>query len=86
METSDENIIMFQDAEIDLSLEYGEARRLMGLKTTNLEELQSSVTHVYITIPLENQKWVDAYIALIHELEDRQSMIMRLKIDKLLTA
>ncbi len=86
METSNENIITFQDAKIDLSREYGEARRLMGLKTTDLEKLQSSVMHVYITIPRENQRWVDAFVALINELEDRQSMIMRLKIDQLLTA
>ncbi len=86
METSNENIITFQDSKIDLSREYGEARRLMGLKTTDLEKLQSSVMHVYITIPRENQRWVDAFVALINELEDRQNMIMRMKLDKVLAA
>ncbi len=86
METSNENIITFQDAKIDLSMEYGEARRLMGLKTTNLEELQRSVIHVYITIPSDKPKWVDAYAALILELTIRQSIIMRMKLDQLLTS
>jgi len=77
------NIIKFQDADIDLSLEYTEARRLMGLKSTDLEELQRSVMHVYITIPQELEEWVTAYIALISEIEDRQLMIMRLKLNAL---
>ncbi len=77
------NIIKFQDADIDLSVEYSEARRLMGLKATNLEELQRAVMHVYITIPSDMPKWADAYVALIHEIAVRQAMIMRLKLDAL---
>lgn len=72
--------INFYGAEVNLAEEYHEAAKLKGLVTTDLDELMRTVTHIYLNIPEEQDKWAEAYLALIHEIEYRQAMMMRLKL------
>ena len=74
-------IIKFQSADIDLSKEYAEARKMMGLKSTDLDKLYQTVAHIYICIPEEHQKWADAYLNLMAEIEMRKTMLFNMKLE-----
>jgi len=75
--------IKFQTAEINLSDEYREARKLMGNKNTDLDDLYRTVSHIYVCIPPDAEEWAEAYLNLMYEIEQRQVMVMNLKIDAL---
>ena len=72
--------INFHGAEVNLAKEYHEAAKLKGLVTTDLEQLLSTVTHIYLNIPEEHDKWAVAYLALIEEIRYRQDMMARLEL------
>ena len=76
--------INFHGAEVNLSQEYIEARKAMGLTTTDLDKLHSTVSHIYLNIPQElaagedeAMNWAEAYLALLDEIEWRQNMILQ---------
>ena len=62
----------FNDAEIDYAQEYCEARRLMGIKGTDLDQLHSTVAHLYLQCP---EDMSTAYQSLLLEISARQSML-----------
>jgi len=64
----------FADATIDYKFEYTEARKLMGTIGTDMDLLFDSVTLLYLNCPEDLQ---DVYIALIHEITDRQHMLAK---------
>jgi hypothetical protein len=43
----------FHRATVDFAKELGEARKMMGLKSTNLNDLHSSVAMLYLNCPME---------------------------------
>jgi len=43
----------FHGATVDFAKELGEARKLMGLTTTDLDDLHSAVTMLYLNCPVE---------------------------------
>ena len=65
----------FHDCEVNFQTEYHEARKFMGLKTTDMDELFSKVTLLYLNAP---PKWHTPYLNLIYEIEDRQLLLARL--------
>jgi len=69
--------IYFYDAPVNLSEEYHQARKLMGLKTTDLDNLYQTVTHIYLHI--EDEEWNTAYINLLSEIERRQEMLIDMR-------
>ncbi len=68
-----ETIRTFHGTEIDYAKELVEARRLMGLKSTDLDQLTSTVAHLYLNCPEDMQPH---YIALIDEISRRQTMLV----------
>ena len=68
----------FNGADISLSDEYHQARKMMGTKGTDMELLYRNVSHIYITI--QNDDWANAYLALMQEIQDRQNLLMGLPI------
>lgn len=75
--------IDFNGAELNLSKEYHEARKLMGDKRTDLLSLYGVVSHIYIVIPEELEEWSVAYYALMDEIQTRERMMLDMKLDKL---
>ena len=71
-----EDIALFQGVATNFDTEYHEARKLMGLKTTRLEELYYNVGLMYVNAP---EKWQEAYYNLMTEIDMRMEMISRLK-------
>jgi len=69
-----DTVIDFHGAEINLSREYCEARRLMGLKTTDLDWLYEKVAQVYLNI--RDDEWSQAYLNLMDEIQLRQRMLL----------
>ena len=67
-----ETIGTFHGTEVDFRSELVEARRLMGLKSTNLDNLTSTVAHLYLSCP---EDMIPHYIALIDEISRRQTII-----------
>ena len=63
---------LFNETEINYADELVEGRRLMGLKSTNLDDLLSTVAHLYLQCP---QDMVSHYIAMIEEIGRRKTMI-----------
>lgn len=79
--------INFHGATVNLSQEYCEARKQMGLTTTDLDKLHSTVSHIYLNIPEElsagpdeAMNWSEMYLALMDEIEWRQNMILQREI------
>ena len=62
----------FYGATVDYRDEYVQARKLMGLKSTDLGKLQESVAFLYMHCP---EHLSEHYRALIEEITIRQSMI-----------
>lgn len=75
--------INFNGCDISLQNEYHEARKMMGLKTTDLDKLHTTVAHIYICIPKEHDGWAQQYLALMDEIQWRQNMLIGMKLDKL---
>ena len=76
--------INFNGADISLSKEYHEARKMMGLKSTDLDMLYGTVSHLYICIPEEHKEWAQSYLGLMDEIQMRQSMLFSMKLNKLI--
>ena len=70
-----EDMGTFHKCEVNFATEYHEARKFMGLKSTNLDDLFDKVTLLYLNTP---EKWRAPYLALIWEIEDRQLIIATL--------
>lgn len=68
-----EDIINFHGAAVNLADEYLEARRMMGLKSTDLDVLYEKVALLYLNT---NDKWNDPYLNLLWEIEDRQVLTL----------
>ena len=62
----------FHGAEIDYQAEYIEARRLMGLKSTDMDQLMEAVTLLYLNCP---ESCHPHYLALLEEIQMRQELI-----------
>ncbi len=62
----------FYGAPVDYRDEYVQARKLMGLTTTDLDALLHTVTYLYLYCP---DHISEAYGSLIREITERQSMI-----------
>ena len=67
----------FHGTEVDFAKELVEARKLMGLKTTDLDNLRSTMTHLYLSCP---DDIAPHYVAAIDELGKRQTMLTMLEI------
>lgn len=74
-----EATVNFHGAEVNLAKEYHEARKLMGLVTTDHNQLLSSVAHIYLNIPESEPEWSDAYLALMEEMELRQMIVFNME-------
>lgn len=61
----------FNGTEINYSKEYCEARKFMGQKTTDMDRLHETVTHLYLQCPEDMQH---AFLALLEEIGQRQMM------------
>ena len=59
----------FEGATIDYKAEYIEARRLMGLKSTDQDRLIETVALLYFNCP---ESYNTQYAALLNEISDRQ--------------
>jgi len=66
----------FQGAQIDYAEAYHEARRLMGLRTTDMELLHYNTMLLYLNAPAT---WSDAYLHLTDEIQTRINMIELMK-------
>lgn len=73
---NNEDIGTFQDAEINFAEAYHDARRLMGLRTTNMENLHYNTGLLYLNAP---EKWVEPYLMLMEEIQFRINMIERME-------
>lgn len=67
-----ETIGEFNGTEIDYRKEYHEARQFMGRKGTDLDQLLSTVAHLYLQCPDDMQP---AFQALLHEITERKTML-----------
>jgi len=72
----------FQGVEINYATEYHEARKFMGTKGTDLDELFEKVILLMVNAPA---KWVMPYQSLADEITRRASMLASLDIEKLLS-
>lgn len=72
--------IYFYDAPVNLSEEYHQARKLMGLKTTDLDDLYQTVTHIYLHI--DDEEWSTAYANLLVEIERRQEILINMRMSE----
>jgi hypothetical protein len=59
----------FEGVPIDYRAEYIEARRLMGLKSTDQDRLIETVALLYFNCP---ESYNTQYAALLNEISDRQ--------------
>ena len=62
----------FHGTEIDYRDEYHVARKMMGTKGTDLDELTKKVSLLYLNCPEDMQQH---YLALIDEIGQRQAML-----------
>jgi len=62
----------FNGTEIDYRFEYTEARKFMGQKGTDMDQLISTVGHLYLQCPEDMRV---AYQALLEEIQQRKMMI-----------
>lgn len=62
----------FHGTEIDYRDEYHVARKLMGTKGTDLDELTKKVALLYLNCPADMQP---IYLALMDEIDQRKMMI-----------
>ena len=67
----------FHGCNVNFSTEYHEARKLMGLTTTNMDDLFDKVTLLYLNAP---EKWREHYLNLIWEIETRQNMLTNMRL------
>lgn len=67
-----EKVGTFHGAEVDFAKEYCEARKLMGQKSTDLDDLSYSVGLLYLNCPEDLNTH---YLALLEEITKRQAMI-----------
>jgi hypothetical protein len=63
----------FHGTEVDYAKELVEARRLMGLKSTDMSQLTSTVGHLYLNCPEDMQPH---YLALLDEIAKRQTLLI----------
>jgi hypothetical protein len=68
----------FHGATVRLEDEYLTARKMMGTKGTDLDQLHSTVTHLYLNI--EDDGWAVQYRALMQEIEYRSRMLTMLEL------
>ena len=62
----------FNGTEIDYRFEYTEARKFMGQKSTDMNQLTSSVAHLYLQCPEDMRV---AYQSLLQEITRRKEML-----------
>ena len=62
------DIIDFHGTEVNLAKEYHEARKLMGQKSTDLDDLYEKVALLYLNT---NDRWSEPYLYLMYEIDDR---------------
>lgn len=67
-----ETIGTFNGTEIDYRFEYTEARKFMGQKGTDMDQLTSTVAHLYLQCPEDMRV---AYQALLQEIQRRREML-----------
>ncbi len=70
----------FNGTQVNFAEEYHAARKLMGTKGTNLEDLSYNTGLLLVNAP---EKWVEPYQNLIREIEQRAIMLQNIAIDKL---
>ena len=70
-----EDIGMFQEVEIDFAEAYHDARRMMGTKGTDMDDLTYHVGLLYVNAP---EKWVEPYQMLIQEIDMRAAILATL--------
>lgn len=70
----------FNGVDINFAEEYHAARKLMGTKGTNLEDLSYNTALLLVSAP---EKWVEPYQNLIHEIEMRGILLQQVELDKL---
>jgi len=63
----------FYGAPVDYRDEYVQARKLMGLKSTDMDALLHTVGFLYLYCPEDIR---DAYASLIEEITERQSLMV----------
>lgn len=67
-----DNMGTFHGTEIDYGKEYCEARKIMGQKDTDMDQLISTVGHLFLNCPTHLQ---DTYQSLLLEIGERQRML-----------
>ncbi len=70
----------FQGVQIDFAAAYHDARRMMGLRTTDMELLHYNTMLLYINAP---EAWVEPYLALCDEIQTRIHMLEGLAVGAL---
>ena len=69
----------FHGAEVNLAKEYHQARQMMGRRSTDLNDLYRTVSHLYICIPEVHEEWAHAYYLLMGEIQQRQTLMATMK-------
>lgn len=72
MSETNEDIGKFQGEDVNFATAYIDARQLMGLRTTDMDELFYNTGLLYINAP---EKWVKPYLMLLNEIELRINML-----------
>ena len=65
----------FQGTEINYAEAYHDARRMMGTKGTDMDDLTYHVGLLYVNAP---EKWVEPYQMLIEEIDMRAAILATL--------
>ena len=65
----------FQGTEINFARAYHDARELMGLKSTNLDDLHYHTGLLYVNAP---DKWSKPFLMLLDEMTMRMDLLSRL--------
>ena len=72
MSKTNEDIGKFQGEDVNFATAYTDARKLMGLRTTDMDALYYNTGLLYINAP---EKWVNPYSMLMEEIELRINML-----------
>ncbi len=70
-----EDVGTFQDEEINFETAWLDARKLMGLRTTDLELLYYNTGLLYLNAP---DKWQNPYLVLLDEIHRRIEISYRM--------
>lgn len=68
----------FYGAVVRLEDEYHTARKMMGTKGTDLNQLYRTVAHIYLNTT--DDGWADTYRALMEEIQYRERMLTMLEL------